>query len=180
MTPKKLPNPKKKNELLNSIIRVDHAGEFGAQRIYQGQLSVLKGDKEIQHMLDQELEHLDFFEKKSVSHKVRPTALLPLWSIGGYMMGKISAMISREAAMAVTVAVEDVIGHHYQEQIDTLNKAKFKDKEFINKLKKFKDDELEHLDAGHEHGARESKFYKLINAIVKHITKSAICISKKY
>ena len=124
--------PKKKSRkiktdrhILEEIIRVDHAGEFGATRIYEGQISIFGKDTEIgktiQHMADQEQEHIKKFEELIVSERVRPTILLPLWNIAGYALGASTALMGERAAMACTVAVEKVIGEHYKEQIDLLN-----------------------------------------------------------
>src|SRR5690606_41759143 len=100
-----------------------YAGEYGAKRIYEGQLSVLKGtahEETLQHMLDQELHHLETFNTMMVRERVRPTALQPLWHLGAYAMGKATALMGPQAAMACTVAVETVIDEHYAEQLKTL------------------------------------------------------------
>lgn len=103
-------------KLIDKIIRVDHAGEFGANRIYQGQMAVLgktKSGPVIQHMWDQEKEHLKEFERLIPKYRVRPTALLPFWNVAGYALGFGTALLGKEAAMACTVAVEDAITEHY-------------------------------------------------------------------
>ena len=106
--------------ILDEFIRVDHAGEYGANRIYDGQIAVFgkntKIGKTIQHMADQEQEHIETFEKLIINHRVRPTALLPLWNIAGFALGASTAMMGEKAAMACTVAVERVIGEHYKKQ----------------------------------------------------------------
>jgi ubiquinone biosynthesis monooxygenase Coq7 len=113
----------KKN--LDSILRVDHAGETAAAKIYDGQLAILKDTPvgpTIQHMKDQEEEHLDTFNRLLVENDTRPTALLPLWNVMGYGLGVASALMGEKAAMACTIAVEEVIGEHYAKQAETLDK----------------------------------------------------------
>ena len=109
-------------EVLEEIIRVDHAGEYGASKIYDGQIAIFgkssKLGKTIQHMADQEQEHIDKFNELILEHRVRPTALLPLWNVAGYALGASTALMGEKAAMACTVAVEKVIGEHYQEQLE--------------------------------------------------------------
>ena len=111
-------------EVLEEIIRVDHAGEYGATKIYDGQIAIFgkssKLGKTIQHMADQEQEHIDKFNELILEHRVRPTALLPLWNVAGFALGASTALMGEKAAMACTVAVEKVIGEHYQEQLDLL------------------------------------------------------------
>ena len=110
--------------ILEEIIRVDHAGEYGATRIYDGQIAVFgknsKIGKTIQHMADQEQEHIQKFEELIVKNRVRPTALIPVWNVAGYALGVSTALLGEKAAMACTVAVETVIGNHYGEQLSLL------------------------------------------------------------
>ncbi len=110
--------------ILDEIIRVDHAGEYGATRIYHGQIAIFgknsKIGKTIQHMADQEQEHIEKFNELLVEKRVRPTALLPLWNVAGFALGAGTALMGEKAAMACTVAVEKVIGEHYKEQQDLL------------------------------------------------------------
>ena len=109
-------------KLLEEIIRVDHAGEYGATRIYDGQISVFgknsKIGKTIQHMADQEQEHIETFEKLIIQNRVRPTALMPVWNMAGYLLGVSTALMGEKTAMACTVAVESVIGNHYKKQAE--------------------------------------------------------------
>ena len=117
-------NRKLNKEHIDSILRVDHAGETAAAKIYDGQLAVLKNTPvgpTIQHMKDQEQEHLDTFNRLLFENDTRPTALLPLWNIMGFGLGVASAVMSKKAAMACTIAVEEVIGEHYAKQAETLN-----------------------------------------------------------
>src|SRR6056300_53503 len=106
---------KYKNKIVSDMIRVNQAGEFGAQKIYEGQLAVLNNDKTILDMLKQEKKHLDTFNKILIKRGIRPTALSPLWSLGGYLLGVTTALIDRKSAMACTVAVEEVIEKHYRD-----------------------------------------------------------------
>ena len=117
-------NRKLNKKHIDSILRVDHAGETAAAKIYDGQLAVLKNTPvgpTIQHMKDQEQEHLDTFNRLLFENDTRPTALLPLWNIMGFGLGVASAVMSKKAAMACTIAVEEVIGEHYAKQAETLN-----------------------------------------------------------
>lgn len=166
--------------ILEEIIRVDHAGEYGATRIYDGQIAVFgknsKIGKTIQHMADQEQEHIDTFEQLIVSKRVRPTVLLPLWNIAGYALGATTAMMGEKAAMACTVAVEKVIGEHYHEQLFLLENDQ---KELKKTIKKFKADELEHHDIGIAHDAEKAPGYKILSKAIELGCKTAIAISKK-
>jgi ubiquinone biosynthesis monooxygenase Coq7 len=170
---------KKNKKKIEEIIRVNHAGEFGAKRIYQGQLSVLKGNKEIEHMLEQELHHLDYFENEIKNRKVRPTILSPIWNIAGFALGALTARLGEKAAMACTVAVEEVIGEHYQEQLDELKNTP-QEKELRKKIAKFRDEELEHRDKGIEMDAKNAPAYPLLTGFIKIASKTAIMLSKKY
>ena len=163
---------------INSMIRVDHAGEYGAKRIYEGQLAVLGDDPLIRHMADQEQAHLEFFEKEIVARKMRPTALHPLWHIAGYALGALTARISSEAAMACTVAVETVISEHYQSQLDTLqdNEA---EKKLHAAIKKFKAEEEEHHATGLEHHAENATGYIVLRKLIETGAKAAIEIAKR-
>ena len=143
--------------ILEEIIRVDHAGEYGATRIYDGQIAVFgknsKIGKTIQHMADQEQEHIQKFEELIVKNRVRPTALIPVWNVAGYALGVSTALLGEKAAMACTVAVETVIGNHYGEQLSLLEDDQ---KELKKTIKKFKADELEHHDIGIAHDAEKT------------------------
>ena len=171
---------KTNRETLEEIIRVDHAGEYGATRIYDGQIAVFGKNtnigKTIQHMADQEQEHIDKFNELILEHRVRPTALLPLWNIAGFALGASTAILGEKAAMACTVAVEKVIGEHYQEQIDLL---KDDHKDLKKTISKFRDDELEHHDIGIEHDAESTPGYKIMTKFIELGCKTAIAISKK-
>ena len=186
MAKKKKTNSKNNNknitnrETLEQIIRVDHAGEYGATRIYDGQIAVFGKDskigKTIQHMADQEQEHIDKFNELILEHRVRPTALLPVWNIAGFALGASTALLGEKAAMACTVAVEKVIGEHYQEQLDLLEDDH---KDLKKIISKFRDDELEHHDIGIEHDAESAPGYKIMSKVIELGCKTAIAISKK-
>ncbi len=165
---------------LEEIIRVDHAGEYGATRIYDGQIAIFGKDskigKTIQHMADQEQEHIDKFNELILEHRVRPTALLPIWNVAGFALGASTALLGEKAAMACTVAVEKVIGEHYQEQLEILQDDH---KELKKTISKFRDDELEHHDIGIEHDAESAPGYKIMSKVIEFGCKTAIAISKK-
>jgi len=165
---------------LEEIIRVDHAGEYGATKIYEGQIAIFgknsKIGKTIQHMADQEQEHIEKFQKLILDERVRPTVLLPLWNIAGYTLGAGTAIMGEKAAMACTVAVEKVIGEHYEEQIKLLNKDQ---KDLKKTIKKFAADELEHHDIGIAHDAENTPGYKILTKFIEIGCKTAIAISKK-
>ena len=166
--------------ILEEIIRVDHAGEYGATRIYDGQIAVFgknsKIGKTIQHMADQEQEHIQKFEELIVKNRVRPTALIPVWNVAGYALGVSTALLGEKAAMACTVAVETVIGNHYGEQLSLLEDDQ---KELKKTIKKFKADELEHHDIGIAHDAEKAPGYKVLSKVIELGCKTAIKISKK-
>ena len=178
---KKISNREKTDpQILEEIIRVDHAGEFGATKIYQGQIAIFGKDtkigKTIKHMADQELEHIEKFNELIISERVRPTALMPLWNVAGYALGAGTALMGEKAAMACTVAVEKVIGEHYEEQLELLKNDQ---KELKATIKKFAADELEHHDIGIAHDAESTPGYKILTKIIEIGCKTAIAISKK-
>lgn len=173
-----MPKKNRLSKAIEEIIRVDHAGEYGAKRIYLGQLAVLKDNETIKNMYEQELEHLEFFESEMKRRQVRPTVLSPIWHFGGFALGAATALFGEKAAMACTVAVESVISEHYQEQLESLQDIKNEDV-LREKIKKFRNDEIEHHDAGIEHGAEQAVGYGILTGVVRGITKAAIVISKK-
>lgn len=162
------------------MIRVNHAGEYGAKRIYQGQLSVLGnsdvGDT-IREMQDHEQEHLEYFENAIVNRRVRPTALLPVWHVAGFVLGAATARLGKEAAMACTVAVEEVIEEHYRDQMDQLHGD---EKDLKKNIQKFCDDEIHHRDIGLAHNAEQTPGYELLTAGVKAGSRLAIWLSKRF
>ena len=161
------------------MIRVNHAGEFGAKRIYEGQLAVLKDKKAyetVSHMKEQELRHLEYFEKELVKRKIRPTAMHPIWNIAGFMLGAGTAMLGEKAAYACTVAVEEVIEEHYQSQLDELGAEEGELKEAIAQ---FKQEESEHKEISLYNDAEQAPAYEALTAFVKFGSKAAIWLSKR-
>ena len=169
--------------IVEEIIRVDHAGEHGATQIYRGQLSVFKKNshiwKEIKEMAEQEEIHKSKFDELIVDKCIRPTALFPLWNLAGYCLGVGTALLGKKAAMACTVAVEEVIGGHYEEQAEILKEKKI-DPKLLKIVKKFREDELEHHDTGVNHNAEMTTGYVFLSKAIKQACYIAIKISKKY
>ncbi|XP_058802107.1 5-demethoxyubiquinone hydroxylase, mitochondrial [Phymastichus coffea] len=172
----------KKGRLMESIIRVDHAGELGADRIYAGQMAVLGNTASgptIQHMWDQEKIHRQKFEELIKKHGVRPTIFLPVWNVAGFLLGAGTALLGQKAAMACTVAVEKVIVEHYNDQLRSLmDISDESDKEIMDAIKQFRDEEQDHHDTGLEHGAKQAPFYQAITNVIEVGCKTAIAISK--
>ncbi len=167
---------KLRGNFLQQAIRVNHAGEYGAICIYSGQKLILKNKpiiSEIIKMEKQEEKHLDYFNKKIIEYKVRPTALLPVWYVLGTSLGIITASIGTKAAMACTVAVEEVIGEHYKEQILQLDEGELKEN-----ISKFCDEELEHKEIAIEHDAESALGYGILSSVIKTGCKVAIYLSK--
>jgi ubiquinone biosynthesis monooxygenase Coq7 len=160
------------------MIRVDHAGEYGAARIYAGQLAVL-GKREaapvLREMQAQEQQHLDRFSELIHARRVRPTALLPLWHLAGFALGAATAALGERAAMACTVAVEEAIDTHYAGQIDALDDS---EAELRATLGTFREEELQHRDIALQHGAEQAPGYRLLSAAIKAGCKVAIRISE--
>lgn len=176
---KSLPGDLNHAQLIDRIIRVDHAGEFGARRIYEGQLAVLKNHPDaaiIRHMHEQELTHLRTFEKLMVQRRVRPTALHPLWNLAGFALGAATAMLGPKAAMACTVAVEEVIDEHYRQQHEQLGTDENELKETIEK---FRAEEVEHRDIGLQRGAQEAAAYPLLTGAIKAGSRLAIWLAER-
>ncbi len=164
---------------LARMIRVDHAGEYGAERIYAGQLAVLgRGDKSelLRHMKSQEEHHKAVFSEMIVRRRVRPTALLPLWHVAGFALGAATAAIGTRAAMACTVAVEDAIDEHYAEQAASLDET---EAELRETIEVFRAEELEHRDIGLANEAELAPAYRLLSAVIKFGCKVAIKVSER-
>lgn len=162
------------------MIRVDHAGEYGAVRIYEGQLAVVgrgRARDEIRRMAEQEKRHLATFEELARARGVRPTALHPVWHVAGYVLGAATALLGERAAMACTVAVEDVIDEHYRAQAERLGEA---DPKLRETIVAFRADELQHRDAAIASGATESLAYEAISAVVKTGSRLAIWLSTRF
>ena len=174
---------KKTNKRVQEFIRVDHAGERGAVKIYEGQLlalnTIVKNEslkKTIEDMKEHEIEHCQFFEKEIKKRNIEPTKFLPLWDILGVTLGFGSTIMGKKAAMLCTASVEEVIDEHYQNQI---NHLKNDEKELKSKIIKFRDDELHHKDIAYEEGATKEGFYSIMDKIIKTGSKIAIGISEK-
>ncbi len=167
---------------LHRMIRVDQAGEFGATRIYEGQLAVM-GDRgpqsaEIRHMAEQEEGHRAKFDALMAERGVRPTALQPFWSAAGYALGAGTALLGPEAAMACTAAVEEEIDRHYSEQLDRL-KETGEDPELAEMIEEFREDEREHRDAALAHGAEKAPAYPLLSGAIRLGCRIAIKVSER-
>jgi ubiquinone biosynthesis monooxygenase Coq7 len=173
-----------KNELINRIIRVDHAGEYGAKRIYEGQLAILGDSNDgdvLREMAVAEERHLETFNKLIVERRVRPTALMPLWQVAGYALGVGTALLGREAAMACTVAIEEVIEEHYADQSAELNKLPDKDAEPVLKkvIDEFREEEVQHRDIALANEAEQAPGYPILSSAIKTGSRLAIWLSER-
>ena len=174
---------KKSNHKVEEFIRVDHAGERGAVKIYEGQLlalnTLIKDDalkKTIEEMKVHEKEHCQFFENEIKKRNISPTKFLPLWDLLGVGLGFSSTLLGKKAAMLCTASVEEVIDKHYLNQINQLGPE---EKELKKKITKFREDELHHKDIAYEKGASKKGFYSIMDKIIKTGSKIAINISEK-
>ena len=183
--PPRLPGDPGRAAMVDRMIRVDHAGEYGAVRIYEGQLAVLGRTADgptIAHMAGQEREHFATFERLIVANRARPTALMPLWHVAGFALGAGTALLGREAAMACTVAVEEVIDGHYAGQIAELDARRDEhpgNAELKAVCEKFREDELAHRDTGLDHGAERAPGYAALTGAVRAATRLAIWLSER-
>jgi ubiquinone biosynthesis monooxygenase Coq7 len=175
----RLPGDPTREEMIQRILRVDQAGEYGAVRIYAGQLAVL-GDRPagdvIRRMAKEEQRHLDTFNRLLPERRVRPTALAPLWHVAGFALGAATALLGEKAAMACTVAVEEVIDEHYASQSAQLAAEEPALKAVIDE---FREDELVHRDEGLSHGAEDTPGYELLRAAIKTGSRLAIWLSTR-
>jgi ubiquinone biosynthesis monooxygenase Coq7 len=175
----RLPGDPSAEEMVERMIRVDHAGEYGAVRIYEGQLAVLGKSASaavIREMAEQERRHLERFEKLVIERRVRPTVLTPLWNVAGYALGAASALLGERAAMACTVAVEEVIDEHYRGQAESLGD----DQAPLRKtIEEFRTDELAHRHLALAHDARAAPAHDLLTAAVKVGSRLAIWLSTR-
>jgi ubiquinone biosynthesis monooxygenase Coq7 len=177
-----LPGDLRPEHLIERMIRVDQAGEYGAVRIYEGQLSVLANSDSapvIKHMLDQEIEHLGTFSGILQKRRVRPSALMPLWHLAGFALGAGTALMGKKAAMACTVAVEEVIDEHYAAQVEKLEFMGNDEKDLKNTCERFRGEELEHRQIGLEHGAEQTPGYEALSNLVKTGSRMAIWLSER-
>ena len=189
-----------RRNILDRIVRVDHAGELGARRIYAGQMAVFRGTpvgEVIQHMADQERAHAAAFTRLVAQHRVRPTLLLPLWHVAGYALGLGTALLGKESAMACTVAVEEVIAEHYNDQLRTLialsashpaqpsssssssSSSSTDIQELRALIRQFRDDELEHKHTGIQHDAQLAPAYRALSEVIKASCHLAIYLSER-
>ena len=174
---------KTNKKILEEIIRVDHAGERGAIKIYEGQLLALKTfkqdedlKKQIEEMKEHEKEHYEFFDQEIQKRNIKPTKLLPLWDLLGVTLGFGTAMLGKKAAMLCTASVEEVIDSHYKNQTYQLQED---EKELKENIIKFRDDELNHKDIAYEGGATKKGLYGLLDKVIKTSSRIAIKISEK-
>ena len=176
-------NYEKTNNRVEEFIRVDHAGERGAVKIYEGQLlalnTIVKNDnlkKTIEDMKEHEIEHCQFFEEEIKKRNIEPTRFLPLWDLLGIGLGFGSTILGKKAAMLCTASVEEVIDKHYQDQINQLGPD---EKNLKKKIIKFREDELHHKNIAYEKGATKKGLYSIMDKIIKTGSKIAIRISEK-
>ena len=174
---------KKTDKRVQEFIRVDHAGERGAVKIYEGQLlalnTIVKNEslkKTIEDMKEHEIEHCQFFEKEIKKRNIKPTKFLPLWDLLGVGLGFGSTLLGKKAAMLCTASVEEVIDKHYLNQINQLGPE---EEELKKKITKFRQDELDHKDIAYEEGATKKGLYAIMDRIIKTGSKLAINISEK-
>ena len=170
-------------KILEEIIRVDHAGERGAIKIYEGQLlalSTIKQDKNlkkiIEEMKEPEKEHLEYFEKEIQKRKMKPSYLLPLWDLMGVSLGFGSALLGKKATLLCTASVEEVIEDHYENQLGKIGED---EKDLKTKIEKFKGDEVNHKNTAYESGASRTGIYSIMDKIIRTGSKIAITISEK-
>ena len=168
---------------IEEFIRVDHAGERGAVKIYEGQLLALNTlvkdealKKTIEEMKVHEKEHSNFFDEEIKKRNIKPTKFLPLWDLLGVGLGFGSTLLGKKATMLCTASVEEVIDKHYLEQINQLGPE---EKELKKKITKFRNDELDHKNIAYEEGATKKGFYSIMDKIIKTGSKIAINISEK-
>ena len=173
---------KTNKKTLEEIIRVDHAGERGAIKIYEGQLLALKTIKQdenllniIEEMKEHEKEHLEYFEKEIQRRKIKPTYLLPVWDIMAVALGFGTAVLGKKAAMLCTASVEEVIDRHYNYQLKKLGND---EKDLKKKIEKFKEDEANHKNTAYEAGATNKGVYSIMDKVIKTGSKIAITISE--
>ena len=175
----RLPGDPGPQAMVEAMIRVDHAGEYGARRIYEGQLAVLGGTASgpvIRHMADQEKRHLARFDELIVARRVRPTALSPVWHAAGFALGVGSALLGPKAAMACTEAVESVIDEHYAAQAQQLGED---EADLRDTIEEFRAEEVEHRDTAVAHGAQDAPGYEVLSGAVKAGTRLAIWLSSR-
>lgn len=182
-TSKRPPRPGVSAARIGEILRVDHAGEYGAVAIYRGQQAVFDRSPktraiaaQLSHMETEEQAHLDAFDALLVEHGVRPTSMTPIWNVAGYGLGVVTALMGKKAAHACTEAVENVIEQHYGAQVDELKDS---EPELAATFAKFREDELAHRDFAVEEGAQDAPGYAVLSAVITAGCKAAIKITEK-
>ncbi len=172
------------NHHIKSMLRVDHAGEYGAVRIYDGQRLVLEAAgkteaaKRVAHMAEQEQHHLDTFDRLLAENEIRPTLLSPLWNAAGFTLGVVTALMGEKAAMACTEIVEEVIDDHYGNQLAEL--AGQDDAEALSQtIQKFRADEAAHRQTAVDHGAMDAPAYPIMRQVIRAGCQVAIKLSEK-
>lgn len=180
-----LPGDPTARQVVERVIRVDQAGEYGAIRIYEGQLAALRATgranseaaRKIEHMLRQERQHNAVFDRLLVERRVRPTALQPLWSVAGFALGAATALLGEQAAMACTVAVEETIDKHYAQQREQLgdDEAALRDT-----VETFRKEELEHRDEALALGAEQAPAYETLSTAIRAGSRLAIWLSTRF
>ena len=166
------------DEEIKSILRVNHAGELGARQIYKAQRKILGEDPDLVFMANQEEEHLKAFTKMMIENKVQPTIFQPLWHVLSYGIGAATALMSKRTAHACTIAVEEVIVEHYQQQIDALKQLP-QHENLLSTIQQFQIEEDHHKAIAEQQGGKDASGFDTLNKIIKTITKTAIQISKK-
>lgn len=167
-----------------AMLRVDHAGEYGAVAIYEGQLAVFgkssghdRIKRQLEEMASQEQAHLDAFDDILVRERIRPTLMSPIWKAAGFTLGATTALLGEKAAHACTEAVETVIEEHYAHQIEALRASG--DTDLAERISAFRDDEIAHRDLASEEGARHAPAYPLLSAVIRTGCRLAIRISER-
>ncbi|GFZ89447.1 2-nonaprenyl-3-methyl-6-methoxy-1,4-benzoquinol hydroxylase [Rickettsiales bacterium] len=174
---KNLPGDLSQEKIIERAIRVNHAGEYGAKYIYKGQIAILKNSSlngELQHMLEQECRHLEFFNKQINKYKVRPSFLLPLWRVAGYALGAGTALMGKRYAMTCTAAVEDVIDDHYNAQLGFLPESALKEG-----IAKIREEEIEHQNTATDYIGKRKFMDRLLESAIKRGCKLAILVAQK-
>lgn len=175
----RLPGDPTREQMVEAMIRVDHAGEHGAVRIYQGQLAILRGteaEAPIREMAKQEQRHLEGFDRLIAARRVRPTLLSPLWHVAGFALGAGTALLGPKAAMACTQAVEEVIDEHYAGQTEKLGDD---EAELRDMIEDYRADEIEHRDTAIAAGAKDAPGYDVLTGLVKAGSRLAIFLSSR-
>ena len=168
---------------IKSMIRVNQAGEYGAVRIYAGQLAILKdtpAEKSLTAMATEEAQHLQKFNRLIIENQVRPTILQPLWHVGGYALGMITALMGEKAAHACTIAVEEVIDEHYQTQLKELKNTTDTNETLVTVIEECRQDELAHKETAIALGGHDAPAYDFLTSTIKIISRTAIWLSSRF